>query len=379
MSVSAISVAPSVGRPGRDPGGKGCLLSVSSTLRSLKRGGWATARRVETLKELQPEIANPRIFHVYGLTVDRPLIPEDAQTTSLAAVLADAMARARVTPEAGDLVAVSSKVVALFEGRTVKLDDVCPSLRARILAKLFSKDPRKFELMLQDGPTLALVPLRFLSRRRASVAITEDLAAEGLPTREGEGRIERFEFYHAMHATFLNEAGIDIMNSPDGYVTRLPVAPCASARRLRDDLQQLVGVDLPVIVTDTYSPVGRLGTLDLAIGYSGLDPVERKLFVRDLFGDLRPGDANLVVDSIAAMAGAIMGQTTEMTPAALLRGIAHRPERTGTARSGMAQLAYPRGTAVLAVLLTALSTLLYQMAHLLTWPLKRRSRGPGSP
>jgi F420-0:gamma-glutamyl ligase len=79
------------------------------------------------------------------------------------------------------------------------------------------------------------------------------------------------------------------------------------------------------------------------------------------------------------MAGAIMGQTTEMTPAALLRGIAHRPERTGTARSGMAQLAYPQGTAVLAVLLTVLSTLLYQMAYLLTWPLKRRSRGPGSP
>jgi len=319
------------------------------------------------------------MFHVYGLTVARPLIPEDAQTTSLAAVLADAMARARVTPEAGDIVAVSSKVVALFEGRTVKLDDVRPSLRARILAKLFSKDPRKFELMLQDGPTLALVPLRFLSRRRASVAITEDLAAEGLPTREGEGRIERFEFYHAMHATFLNEAGIDIMNSPDGYVTRLPVDPCASARGLREDLERLTGVSLPIIVTDTYSPVGRLGTLDLAIGYSGLDPVERKLFVRDLFGDLRPGDANLVVDSIAAMAGAIMGQTTEMTPAALLRGIAHRPERTGTARSGMAQLAYPRGTAVLAVLLMVLSTLLYQMAYLLTWPLKRRSRGPRSP
>jgi coenzyme F420-0:L-glutamate ligase/coenzyme F420-1:gamma-L-glutamate ligase len=315
---------------------------------------------------------------VVGLTVPRPLVPEDVQTTSLAVVLADAMAHAQVTPQAGDLVAVSSKVVALFEGRTVKLDDVRPSLRARVLAKLFSKDPRKFELMLQDGPTLALVPLRFLSRRRASVAITEDLAVEGLPTREGEGRIERFEFYHGMHATFLNEAGIDIMNSPDGYVTRLPVDPCASARRLRDDLKRLVGVDLPVIVTDTYSPIGRLGTLDLAIGYSGLDPVERKLFVRDLFGDLRPGDANLVVDSIAAMAGAMMGQTTEMTPAALLRGVAHRPERTNTARSGMAQLAYPRGTAILAVLLTALATLLYQMAYLLTWPLKRRSRSSSS-
>jgi hypothetical protein len=45
----------------------------------------------------------------------------------------------------------------------------------------------------------------------------------------------------------------------------------------------------------------------------------------------------------------------------------------------MAQLAYPRGTAVLAVLLMVLSTLLYQMAYLLTWPLKRRSRGPRSP
>jgi coenzyme F420-0:L-glutamate ligase/coenzyme F420-1:gamma-L-glutamate ligase len=362
------------------PGGKRRCQTVSSSLRSLKgEEDGHVARRMETSRERQPGTASPRTFGVYGLPVARPLVPEDAQTTSLAAVLADAMANARVIPQAGDLVAVSSKVVALFEGRTIKLDDVRPSMRARILAKLFSKDPRKFELMLQDGPTLALVPLRFLSRRRASVAITEDLAAEGLPAREGRGRIERFEFYHGMHATFLNEAGIDIMNSPDGYVTRLPIDPCSSARGLREDLERLTGVDLPVIVTDTYSPVGRLGTLDLAIGYSGLDPVERKLFVRDLFGDLRPGDANLLVDSIAAVAGAMMGQTTEMTPAALVRGVAYRPERIDTARPGMAQLAYPRGTAVLAVLLTAVSTLLYQAAYLLTWPLKRRSRGAGSP
>ncbi len=308
----------------------------------------------------------------YGLTVERALVPEDAGRTSLAAVLAEAMRRGGITPLQGDILVVSSKVVALFEGRCVRLADVRPSLQARVLGRLFSKDSRKMQLMMEDGRVLGLVPLRFLSKRRATAAATEGLAADGLPTEMGRFRIERFEFYHAMHATFLNEAGIDIMNSPDGYVTRLPADPCASAARLRFSLREEVGLDLPVIVTDTYSPFGRLGTLDLAVGFSGLDPVERKLFTRDLFGDLRFGDANIVIDSVAAMAGAIMGQTTEMTPAALVRGIAYRPERADAGRVGMQQLSYPRGVAALGVLLTVLATLWYGIAFLVTRLLGRR-------
>jgi coenzyme F420-0:L-glutamate ligase/coenzyme F420-1:gamma-L-glutamate ligase len=313
----------------------------------------------------------------YGLTVERPLVPEDAASTSLAATLVEAMKRTGVSPQPGDILVVSSKVVALFEGRTVRLGDVCPSLQARALGLVFSKDPRKMQLMMEDGRVLCLVPMRFLSKRRTAAAATDGLAADGLPAEVGRFRIERYEFYHAMHATFLNEAGIDIMNSPDGYVTRLPVDPCRSAKNLREGLRELTGLDLPVIVTDTYSPVGRFGTLDLAIGFSGLDPVERKLFTRDLFGDLRFGDANLIVDSVAAMAGAIMGQTTEMTPAALVRGVAYRPEPAEEGRRGMELLSYPRGAAVLGVLLSVLATVWYGIASTVTRPLgRRRPHGP---
>ncbi len=314
----------------------------------------------------------------YGVTVDRPLVPEDAARTTLARVLWEAMGRSGLVPQAGDILVVSSKVVSLFEGRTVRLDEVGPSLQARVLARLFAKDPRKMQLMMEDGRVLGLVPLRFLSRRRATEDVTDGLAADGLPTEMGRFRIERYEFYHAMHATFLNEAGIDIMNSPDGYVTRLPINPCASARRLREALRELSGLDLPVIVTDTYSPLGRLGTLDLAIGFSGLDPVERRLFARDLFGDLRFGDANLLVDSTAAMAGAIMGQTTELTPAALIRGVSYRSERV-EARRGMDLLSYPRGVGALGAALTVLATAGYAFAYVLTRPLGRKRRHAARP
>lgn len=311
----------------------------------------------------------------YGVTVERPLVPDDADRTTLAAVLCEAMARANLVPQAGDILVVSSKVVALFEGRCVRLADVRPSLQARALARLFSKDPRKMQLMMEDGRVLGLVPLGFLSKRRGTSEVTEGLAADGLPAEVGRFRIERYEFYHAMHATFLNEAGIDIMNSPDGYVTRLPVDPCASARRLQDAVRERTGLDLPVIVTDTYAPLGRLGTLDLAVGFSGLDPVERKLFAPDLFGDLRFGDANLVADSVAAMAGTIMGQTTEMTPAALIRGVAYRPERVEANRKGMQLLSYPRSVAALGGVLTVLATAWYGVAFVLTRPLGRRRPG----
>ncbi len=305
--------------------------------------------------------------HVFPLSVSRPLTPEDAERIALPDFILDSLNRNNLEAQPGDVLCVSSKIVALFEGRTIRLDSVLPSRRSRLLARLFNKDPRKMELMLRDGRVAAVMPMRRIANRRASAQAVERLAADPALREQALALVERYEFFMAMHGTLINEAGIDIMNSPLGYVSCLPEAPERSANRLRRALRETLGFSLPVIITDTVAPIGRLGTLDVAIGFSGLAPVERKLIAEDLFGDLRPGGANIIVDSIAAIAGAVMGQTTEMTPAALVRGADFVAEEGDplSDTEGMERLTYPKGSTAYGMILGILSTAWYHLVSLL--------------
>jgi coenzyme F420-0:L-glutamate ligase/coenzyme F420-1:gamma-L-glutamate ligase len=178
------------------------------------------------------------------------------------------------------------------------------------------------------------------------------------------------------HAVYLDDAGIDYSNAPDGVVTVLPKDPCAVAARIRETIRERFGAEVAVIITDTAAKLGRVGSNDIAIGYAGMDPITRLTFSDDLFGVPRSGGVDVVIDSIAAMAGLVMGQTTEMTPAVLIRGVAYAPERVGQETVGMHALTYPRGTMWRGVLLTLLATTGFKLASLLTfqrWP--RRTRG----
>ena len=304
--------------------------------------------------------ARRNAVHILPLTASRPLVPEDAKRLSLSEFVLDSLRRNGLTAQPGDVLCVSSKIVALFEGRTIRLDSVIPCRRSRWLARVFDKDPRKMELMLRDGRVAGVMPMRRIAMRRGGAQAVDRLAPEPALREQALALVERYEFFMAMHGALINEAGIDIMNSPLGYVSRLPEAPERSAQQLRRELKAALGFSLPVIITDTVAPIGRLGTVDVAIGFSGLAPVERKLIAEDLFGDLRPGGANIIVDSIAAIAGAVMGQTTEMTPAALVRGCDYVPEDEEAA-SGMERLTYPKGTTAHGTLLTILCTAWYHV------------------
>ena len=322
-----------------------------------------------------PEGNRRNTVHVFPLTVSQPLVPEDPQRLTLPDFILDSLRRNGLEPEPGDVVCVSSKIVALFEGRTIRLDSVAPSFRSRFLAKLFDKDPRKMELMLQDGRVAGVMPMRRIAKRRAGAQAVDRLAPDPGLREQALALVERYEFFMAMHGALINEAGIDIMNSPGGYVSRLPEAPERSAHRLRKALTESLGFHVPIIITDTVAPIGRLGTVDVAIGFAGLAPVERKLIAEDLFGDVRPGGANIIVDSIAAIAGAVMGQTTEMTPAALVRGCEYVAEEGEpvSETAGMERLTYPKGTTAHGTLLTILCTTWYHLVSLLTPGRRTRS------
>jgi coenzyme F420-0:L-glutamate ligase/coenzyme F420-1:gamma-L-glutamate ligase len=121
------------------------------------------------------------------------------------------------------------------------------------------------------------------------------------------------------HGFVCANAGIDLSNVNDGTAALLPIDPDRSARRLRADLRRTLGVEIAVIVSDTFGRTWRQGVTDVAIGASGILPI------LDLRGTLDANGRELVatevcvIDEITAAADLVMGKATN-TPAAVLRG-----------------------------------------------------------
>jgi coenzyme F420-0:L-glutamate ligase/coenzyme F420-1:gamma-L-glutamate ligase len=216
-----------------------------------------------------------------------PGIPELEEGDDLAALLADAAQRAGGLEE-GDVLVVAQKAVSKVEGRVLHLEEVEPSPRARELAG--AEDARRIEVILREA--------REIVRVRGPLVIAE-----------------------TKHGFVCASAGVDASNAkgPDTLVL-LPLDPDASAARLRDRLQELTGVEIGVIVSDSFGRAWRKGTTDVALGVAGVRPL------LDLSGEHDPAGYELhateiaVADELAGAAELVRGKTRGI-PAALVRGV----------------------------------------------------------
>ena len=191
--------------------------------------------------------------------------------------------------EDGDAVVVAQKAVSKVEGRLVSLADVEPTERARELAGP-DGDPRHVEVILRESARVV--------RSRPPLVIAE--------TR---------------HGFVCASAGVDASNTPgEGVLVLLPLDPDESARRLRARLLELSGVDVGVIVSDSFGRAWRQGTTDVALGVAGLTPL------RDMRGTVDGRGRELrttqiaVADEIAGAAELVMGKAGRV-PAAIVRGV----------------------------------------------------------
>jgi coenzyme F420-0:L-glutamate ligase/coenzyme F420-1:gamma-L-glutamate ligase len=217
-------------------------------------------------------------------------IPELEEGDELTSLLVEAAARAGGL-EAGDVVVVAQKAVSKVEGRVVDLGQVVPSARARQLAG--DQDPRRTEVIL--GETSEVV------RARPPLLITE--------TR---------------HGFVCASAGVDSSNAKGpGTVVLLPVDPDASARRLREAIRAATGIEVGVIVSDSFGRAWRQGTTDVALGVSGLAPLKDLRGDQDSVGYVFHATQIAVADEVAGAAELVMGKT-EGVPAAIVRGV-HAP------------------------------------------------------
>ena len=121
------------------------------------------------------------------------------------------------------------------------------------------------------------------------------------------------------HGFVCANAGIDRSNAAEGTLILLPEDPDRSAHRIRVRLRQTTGVDIPVIISDTFGRPWRVGLTDVAIGLSGLSPILDLRGERDWTGRELEVTEIAVADELAAAADLVMGKASGI-PAALVRG-----------------------------------------------------------
>jgi coenzyme F420-0:L-glutamate ligase / coenzyme F420-1:gamma-L-glutamate ligase len=223
-------------------------------------------------------------------------IPELEQGDDLGALVADAAARAGGL-ERGDVVVVAQKAVSKVEGRVVQLAGIEPSEQALELAG--DGDPRRTEVILREA--------REIVRARAPLVIAE--------TR---------------HGFVCASAGVDASNAkgPDTLVL-LPLDPDASAAGLRLRLHELSGVDVAVVVSDSFGRAWRLGTTDVALGVAGITALLDLDGRRDSAGYELHATQIAVADEVAGAAQLVMGKIDGI-PAAIVRGLELRGDGRGS-------------------------------------------------
>ncbi|MFN2586683.1 MAG: coenzyme F420-0:L-glutamate ligase [Actinomycetota bacterium] len=121
------------------------------------------------------------------------------------------------------------------------------------------------------------------------------------------------------HGFVCANAGVDASNVPGDGVVLLPLDPDLSARRIRSRLAALAGVDVAVIVSDTFGRAWRLGQTDVAIGVAGIDPFVDYRGTPDMQGRTMSATRICVADELAGAAEIVMGKRDGVC-AAVARG-----------------------------------------------------------
>ena len=221
-------------------------------------------------------------------------IPELGTGDDLSGLMMDAAA-AQGTPIAGgDILVVTQKVVSKVEGKVMSIDDVEASPLAITITEGHRRDPRHTEMILRES--------RRIVRMDRGVIIAE--------TKHG--------FYCA-------NAGIDASNIPgSNTIALLPDDSDASARGIRDAVRARLGVNVAVIVSDTFGRPWRNGAANVAIGVAGMDPLLDYVGSLDAYGNVLHTTQIAVADELAAAAELVTGKALGV-PVTIIRGYEFEP------------------------------------------------------
>lgn len=218
-------------------------------------------------------------------------IPLVNKGDKIAQLIVNSSTKDGVSIDDGDLIVLAQKIVSKAEGATMNLSDITASPEAIDLAEKTGRDARLCQLYLDEASEVIAVKGRMVI------------------TRHKLGYVG-------------SSSGIDRSNiapHSEGVMVLLPKDPDASARKIREELKELTGKTVGIIINDSCGRDYRDGSVGMAIGIAGIDAlrIDEKV---DLFGN--PSISRIaVVDEVAAAASLLMGQADEGVPVVVVKGV----------------------------------------------------------
>jgi len=220
-----------------------------------------------------------------------PGIPLIQKGDNLGLKIYKATKQAKFSFQENDIIVIAQKIVSKAEGRAIPLKSVIPSQEAQKLSQESGKPAELCQVILKEAERIIKV--------EPGIIVTEH------------------------HLGYIGtSAGVDRSNtgSPTGEIALLlPADPDKSARRIRKKIKSLLNINVAVIISDSGGRPDRLGSRGEAIGVAGIPSLlidNRK----DLFG--RPLHTEIaLVDSVAATASLVMGESNEKCPVVIVRGV----------------------------------------------------------
>jgi coenzyme F420-0:L-glutamate ligase len=205
----------------------------------------------------------------------------------LVEVVLEALKRQGLEIRDGDLLAVASKVVAVAEGRLVKLSTVRSSERAKVLAERYGLEPGFTEVVLQEADKVYGGVSRALLTLKNGVLVAN--------------------------------AGVDRKNAPEDHAIPWPSNPNQSAENIRKKITARTGKHVGVLIIDSKVSPLRMGTTAQAIGVAGFKPIKDCRVQKDLYGKRIHITRQSLADDLASAAHLLMGETTASTPVVVIR------------------------------------------------------------
>ena len=241
---------------------------------------------------MPPEI---RIIGLQGM-------PEIQPGDDLAARIMDAAQGQGIPIQSGDVIVVTQKIVSKAEGRVVHLGDIQPSPLALAISEGHRRDPRHTELVLRESKRIV--------RMDRGVIISET--------------------HHGFNCA---NAGIDASNIPGAdTLALLPVDPDASARRIRRAIKGRLGVEVAVLISDTFGRPWRSAAVNVAIGVAGFNPLLSYVGQPDAHGKTLHTTVIAVADELAAAAELVTGKVLGV-PVAIIKGYPYQPMEDASTRA----------------------------------------------
>ena len=222
-----------------------------------------------------------------------------------------------------DIVVLTSKIVSKALGLTRRLSEVVPSKKALRISEKTGKDAQWLQMIYEEGHEIvAIVPLKgIIAQHIFDASEDTDRGRELVEheqavciTKDKDGRI------------CTCDAGIDGSNQEPDIMCLLPKDPDKVAREIREQLQKLTGKQLAVILADTE--MIPFGTMDFAVGSSGIEPVSKEFGQKDLFGKPKFGGMDLTAHELTSASALVFGQAGAGIPVAVIRGFDYQVSET---------------------------------------------------